>query len=61
MCEALAREHGLSTGLYSSPHLDSVFERIRLNGVPITPRHALRLLDRAEAALTPACTRPGST
>ncbi len=32
MLEALARAHGLSTGLYTSPHLVSVCERIRVNG-----------------------------
>jgi len=30
--EALARAHGLTTGLYASPHLVSVRERIRIGG-----------------------------
>ncbi len=30
--EALARSHGLATGLYNSPHLISVRERIRVRG-----------------------------
>lgn len=29
--EALARSHGLKTGLYTSPHLTSIKERIRVN------------------------------
>lgn len=34
--ESILREHGLKTGFFSSPHLVSVTERIRLNGVPIS-------------------------
>ncbi|XP_014215141.1 folylpolyglutamate synthase, mitochondrial [Copidosoma floridanum] len=33
--EAILREHGFRTGFYSSPHLVSVRERIRINGQPI--------------------------
>jgi dihydrofolate synthase/folylpolyglutamate synthase len=32
MLEAVLREHGMSTGLYTSPHLVRVEERIRLSG-----------------------------
>lgn len=32
MCESILRAHGFHTGFYSSPHLISVCERIRLNG-----------------------------
>lgn len=35
MIERIAREAGLSTGLYTSPHLHSFAERIRVNGGPI--------------------------
>jgi folylpolyglutamate synthase len=36
-CESILRTHyGLSTGLFSSPHLVTVRERIRLNGLPIS-------------------------
>lgn len=35
MIERIAREAGLSTGLYTSPHLHSFAERVRVNGVPI--------------------------
>eukprot|EP00978_Attheya_sp_CCMP212_P008638 scaffold20299_cov53-Attheya_sp.AAC.4 len=35
-CESILRTHyGLSTGLFSSPHLVTVRERIRLNGLPM--------------------------
>ncbi|XP_043275007.1 folylpolyglutamate synthase, mitochondrial isoform X1 [Venturia canescens] len=33
--ERILREHGFKTGLYTSPHLISVRERIRINGKPI--------------------------
>lgn len=34
--ESILRNHGYSTGFYSSPHLVSVRERFRLNGQPIS-------------------------
>lgn len=34
--ESILRNHGLRTGFYSSPHLISVTERIRLAGLPIS-------------------------
>lgn len=37
--EAILRQHGFSTGFFSSPHLVSVRERIRLNGKPISQSH----------------------
>lgn len=36
MAEALVREHGLRTGLFTSPHLSSVTERIQVDGEPIS-------------------------
>ena len=33
--ESILRQSGLKTGFYSSPHLVSVTERIRINGEPI--------------------------
>jgi len=35
MCDALLRAHGLRTGRYTSPHLESVRERISLDGEPV--------------------------
>ncbi|XP_020298129.1 folylpolyglutamate synthase, mitochondrial-like isoform X1 [Pseudomyrmex gracilis] len=37
--ENILRHHGFSTGFFSSPHLVSVRERIRLNGEPISQSH----------------------
>lgn len=34
-CESILRHHGYKTGFFSSPHLISVRERIRINGKPI--------------------------
>jgi folylpolyglutamate synthase len=34
--ESILRHSGLKTGLFTSPHLVSVRERIRIGGVPIT-------------------------
>ena len=36
MIEALCRAHGLRTGLMTSPHLESVTERIMIDGEPIS-------------------------
>lgn len=37
MTERILREEGFKTGLFTSPHLISPCERIRINGAPITP------------------------
>ncbi|XP_014477749.1 PREDICTED: folylpolyglutamate synthase, mitochondrial isoform X2 [Dinoponera quadriceps] len=37
--EAILRQHGFSTGFFSSPHLISVRERIRINGEPISQKY----------------------
>ncbi|KAG8178843.1 hypothetical protein JTE90_016513 [Oedothorax gibbosus] len=37
--ESVLRKHGYKTGFYSSPHLISVNERIRINGLPL-PKEA---------------------
>jgi len=36
MAESLVREHGLRTGLFTSPHLTTVRERIQIDGEPIS-------------------------
>ena len=36
MIDALLRAHGLHTGRYTSPHLETVRERISLDGEPIS-------------------------
>ena len=37
MCESVLRHHGYATGLFTSPHLIDIRERIRWNGNPIHP------------------------
>ncbi|XP_073971798.1 folylpolyglutamate synthase, mitochondrial-like isoform X2 [Rhodnius prolixus] len=37
LCESCLRAHGFKTGLFTSPHLVNVTERIRVNGNPLTP------------------------
>ncbi|MFV0634784.1 bifunctional folylpolyglutamate synthase/dihydrofolate synthase [Demequina sp.] len=43
MTEALVREHGLRTGLFTSPHLSTVRERIQIDGEPISQDAFIRL------------------
>ncbi len=43
MVESLVREHGLRTGLFTSPHLTSVRERIQIDGEPISRTDFVRL------------------
>lgn len=38
MLEAVLRAHRLKTGLFTSPHLVRVEERVRLNGIPVSGR-----------------------
>ncbi|XP_025157558.1 folylpolyglutamate synthase, mitochondrial isoform X2 [Harpegnathos saltator] len=40
--EAILRQYGFSTGFFSSPHLISVRERIRINGEPISQTYFAR-------------------
>ncbi|GFO32404.1 folylpolyglutamate synthase [Plakobranchus ocellatus] len=35
-CESILRHHGYKTGMFTSPHMNEVRERIRINGKPIT-------------------------
>ncbi len=41
---SLLRAHGLSVGLYTSPHLVRLSERIRIDGVPVDDGRLARLL-----------------
>ena len=36
LAEALLRAYGMRTGLYTSPHLEKVTERIRIDGEPVS-------------------------
>lgn len=50
--ESLLRAHGVRTGLYTSPHLVSVRERLRINGKPIDEEmftsHFWKVYDRLD-------------
>jgi dihydrofolate synthase / dihydropteroate synthase len=48
MTESVLREAGLTVGLYTSPHLDDVRERIRVDGRPITERALVEFVERVE-------------
>src|SRR4051812_33155229 len=45
MIDALLREFGVRTGRYTSPHLESVTERIALDGLPIDPARFVSTYD----------------
>ena len=45
MIDALLREFGVRTGRYTSPHLQSVTERIALDGIPIAPERFAEVYD----------------
>ncbi|MDQ1684182.1 MAG: dihydrofolate synthase / folylpolyglutamate synthase, partial [Frankiaceae bacterium] len=45
MIDALLRAFGIRTGRYTSPHLESVTERIALDGVPLDPAHFAETYD----------------
>ena len=51
MMEAGLREAGYATGLYTSPHLVSVRERIRINGEKIAPAGLIRLTEQLRRAV----------
>jgi dihydrofolate synthase/folylpolyglutamate synthase len=51
MAQAILTAHGLRTGLYTSPHLESYRERIRIDGTPIEPAEVVVGLDRVDAAV----------
>ena len=54
---ALARANNLKVGLFTSPHLITIEERIRINGVPITPEDFDMFLTRIHEAslIEPVC------
>ncbi len=58
-CEAIAREAGLSTGTYSSPHLVDVRERIRLNGRLVPKSLLARTLTKCLPAYEAVRAAPG--
>ncbi len=51
MLERALREHGLRTGLYTSPHLVRVEERIRVDGACIGPKRFRELVARLRSVI----------
>lgn len=51
LAEAVLRGHGLRTGLYTSPHLVHMRERIRLDGEPVSERALTAAMNRMAGAL----------
>ena len=45
MIEALVRAYGLRTGLFTSPHLTNITERITIDGEPISPERFIEIYD----------------
>ena len=45
MIDSLLRAHGLHTGRYTSPHLETVRERISLDGEPVDEERFTRIYD----------------
>jgi dihydrofolate synthase / folylpolyglutamate synthase len=52
MTQAICSAHGLRTGLFTSPHLVSYRERIRLDDRPISPDALVEAVERTEAVAT---------
>ncbi|TQQ79442.1 dihydropteroate synthase [Halonotius roseus] len=48
LTESVLREAGLSVGLYTSPHLETLNERIQVDGRPITDRAITEFVERVK-------------
>jgi dihydrofolate synthase/folylpolyglutamate synthase len=55
MLDAICRAAGIETGLYTSPHLINITERIRIEGREITPEEFARLTSRVRAVAQSLC------
>jgi dihydrofolate synthase / folylpolyglutamate synthase len=51
MTESILRRAGYRTGLYTSPHLESINERIRINGVPVDDEEFAAAFTRLHALI----------
>lgn len=51
MLESIYRTSGLKTGLFTSPHLVRLNERIRVNGMPVSDNHLEKFVDRFKEAI----------
>ena len=56
MLESILREAGLDVGLYTSPHLDDIRERIRVNGRMLPKEHLVSFVDQVEPYVTERAT-----
>jgi dihydropteroate synthase len=52
MTERVLREAGLDVGCYTSPHLDDVRERVRINGHKLTEQALVEFVDEARPYVT---------
>jgi dihydrofolate synthase / folylpolyglutamate synthase len=50
LAQSILTAHGVRTGLYTSPHLESYRERIQIDGTPIAPDDVVRGLAEVEEA-----------
>lgn len=51
MLDSVLRAAGYKVGLFTSPHLVSYRERVKVNGVPITKQAVMRFVDRHRVTL----------
>jgi len=51
MIAGALQQAGYKTGLYTSPHLVSLTERIRINGVPVPEEFVVRFVEQARALI----------
>ncbi|WP_159449562.1 folylpolyglutamate synthase/dihydrofolate synthase family protein [Demequina sp. NBRC 110057] len=51
MIESLLRAHGLTTGLFTSPHLTTFRERIQIDGQPLAQEALVRLWERVSPVI----------
>lgn len=59
MLEAVARGAGVPVGMFTSPHLWAIEERVRVNGANVAPMVLDAHVAAIEAALAPVCAREG--
>lgn len=59
MLESILRAAGLATGLYTSPHLIRLHERIRVNGACLADQELIELIKQVEAQASAVARRPG--
>ena len=52
MVECVLRKAGLEVGLFTSPHLDDVRERVRIDGRPVSKAAVAEFVERTEPHLT---------